>query len=510
MKLTRFTDDLLSSGKKIIAIGRGSEDLCEFCSRYDTAGRIAFFLTDNMREQKDCVIDGYTRSSRDLSFFDSFMSDKETDDLIFIIMDDYYREVYETIECPKDLTIYYYLNYENEIEYSYREKYKGHELEDIIVFRSGPHASQYVHGMDFADNARALFEYMLDAALNERYELVWLVKDPAEFTRFDDVKNVKFLSFEWATNGTKDQMDEYYRVMCLSRYIFFTDAYGFARNCRSDQVRVQLWHGCGFKTRVNFTRCERRYELMPVISPVYKEIHKDIYGLRDDQVIVTGYPKEDWLFHPVTQPFSELFGAPAAKCYIMWMPTFREARGQLDNLNEYSVGRETGLPVADTREKLERLNELLVSKNTVIIVKLHPFQKRERVDCKGFSNIVLVENEDLDKMDIPINRILGKADALISDYSSAAIDYLILDRPIGFLLDDVEKYENSRGFVFEPIRKWLPGAELFDFEDMMTFVSEVSEGGDPAREKRRRLRKVLHSFSDDKSCERLVKQLHLT
>ena len=50
-------------------------------------------------------------------------------------------------------------------------------------------------------------------------------------------------------------------------------------------------------------------------------------------------------------------------------------------------------------------------------------------------------------MDIPVNRILGKADALISDYSSAAIDYLILDRPIGFLLKDVEEYGNSRGFI---------------------------------------------------------------
>lgn len=96
----------------------------------------------------------------------------------------------------------------------------------------------------------------------------------------------------------------------------------------------------------------------------------------------------------------------------------------------------------------------------VIIVKLHPFQRRERVNCDGFSNIVLIENEDLERMDIPVNRILGKADALISDYSSAAVDYLILDRPIGFLLEDVEEYGNSRGFVFDPVREWLPGEEL--------------------------------------------------
>ena len=249
---------------------------------------------------------------------------------------------------------------------------------------------------------------------------------------------------------------------------------------------------------------------MPVISQIYKKIHEEIYGLREDQVIVTGYPKEDWLFHPVNETFSELFGALEASKYIMWISTFREAKGQLANLNEYSIGNETGLPVADTQSKLERLNELLVSKNAVIIVKLHPFQRRERVNGDGFSNIVLIENEDLDRMDIPVNRVLGKADALISDYSSAAIDYLILDRPIGFLLEDVEEYGTSRSFVFDPVRDWLPGEELFDFNDFLRLVAEIASGIDSSREKRQRLRKCLHEFNDDRSCERLVKYLGIS
>ena len=165
--------------------------------------------------------------------------------------------------------------------------------------------------------------------------------------------------------------------------------------------------------------------------------------------------------------------------------------------------------MADSYDKLQRLNDLLVSKNAVIIVKLHPFQKRDRVNCEGCSNIVLIENDDLDRLDIPVNRLLGKADALISDYSSAAVDYLILDRPIGFLLEDLEEYGNSRGFVFEPIRDWLPGAELFTFEDMMCFVSGVADGRDFSKEKRQRVRKEMHSFSDDKSSERLVKYLRI-
>ena len=36
----------------------------------------------------------------------------------------------------------------------------------MILFRSGPHASAYIKGMDFSDNARALFEYMIQYQMN--------------------------------------------------------------------------------------------------------------------------------------------------------------------------------------------------------------------------------------------------------------------------------------------------------------------------------------------------------
>ena len=512
MRLIRLTNEILGRNERIVLIGRSTTAMSDFFCHKHIADRVELLLNDNKREQRDVLVDGKSFSVRDFTVLNDLVCGGAGAEYLFIIVDDYYKEVYDelcavTSGVAQNLDVYYYLNRENAIEQEYRDKYRDEPLRDIIVFRSGPHPTQYVRGMDFGDNARAVFEYMLSAGLNEKYELVWIVKDPAEFSRFSDVKNVGFVSFEWSTDGTPEQMDEYYRVLCLSKYLFFTDAYGFARNCRDDQIRIQLWHGCGFKTRVNFTRCEKRYELMPVISPAYKEIHKKIYGLRDDQVVITGYPKEDWLFHPVEQSFTELFGVPEASRYIMWLPTFRESEGQFSNLNEYSIGKETGLPVADTPDKLRRLNELLAEKDTVIIIKLHPFQKRSAVNCDGFSNIVIIENADLDEMDIPINRILGKTDALISDYSSAAIDYLILNRPMGFLLEDVDEYANSRGFVFDPIRDYIPGAELYDFEDMMMFVEELCGGIDSSVDKRQRARSKLHSFDDDRSSERLLKVL---
>ena len=242
---------------------------------------------------------------------------------------------------------------------------------------------------------------------------------------------------------------------------------------QKDQLRIQLWHGCGFKTRVNFVRCEERYEYTTVISDLYADIHADIYGLRKDQVLVTGYAKEDWLFHPRRADLEKL-QIPKADQYIFWLPTFRSTERKLAQLNEYELVSETGLPIVNTRENMERLNVILRNEGIVLLVKIHPFQDREAVHCEDYSNIILLENEDLFNQDIPINRLLGWADALISDYSSAAVDYMLLDRPIAFMLEDVEEYEQSRGFVFDNIREWLPGKEIFTFEDICSFVEEIA------------------------------------
>lgn len=508
MTLSKLTEKNISdlSGKKICCVEKSVSYLEELCRKYDVL------------EQISCIADTNNRNSGHFFFHDkeivvvyiSYLIKINHQEVCIVITSDYYREVFETIativgaEVP-DITVYYFANQETELEDSYRKKYADVSLENIIVFRSGPHASSYVKGMDFADNARALFEYALQAGVNRTYELVWLVKNPAEFKEYETEKNVKFLSFDWSVSGKQEERDAYYHVLCLAKYIFFTDAYGFARNCRKDQVRVQLWHGCGFKTRVNFVRCEKRYEYTTVISDLYADIHAEIYGLRKDQVLVTGYAKQDWLFHPDREDMDRL-RIPEAEKYIFWLPTFRSTERKLEQLNEYVLESGTGLPVIHTGEQLDMLNAFLAEKDIILIVKLHPFQDRSEVFCEGYSNICLIENGKLAEEDIPINRLLGHADALISDYSSAAVDFMLLDRPIAFMLEDVEEYRKSRGFVFENIREWLPGKEIFAFEDIYNFVEAVAEGYDMTADKRRRLRKEMHKYCDDRNCRRILEK----
>ncbi len=509
MALKKLTQENIGelSGKQICLFEKSVSYLSELCERYPLSDQIAFVVDTNERN-----LGKFEFQHRDMAVFElSHLLQLDFCRTGIVITSDYYSEAYKKIKSVlsgriENMDIYYFANRETAYEEAYRERYAGCPLENIILFRSGPHASSYIRGMDFADNARALFEYALQIGLHNTYELVWQVKNPTEFEQYKEIENVSFVSYDWSVSENGTERDAYYRVLCLAKYIFFTDAYGFARNCRKDQIRIQLWHGCGFKTRVNFVRCEERYEYTTVISDLYADIHADIYGLRRDQVLVTGYAKEDWLFHPKEEDMRKL-QIPEAEQYIFWLPTFRSTGRKLAQLNEYELVSETGLPIVDTHKKMKQLNAALRETNMILLVKLHPFQNREAVHCEGYSNIILLENETLFQYDIPINRLLGWADALISDYSSSAVDYMLLDRPIAFMLEDVEEYEQSRGFVFDNIRDWLPGQEIFTFEDVCAFIGEIDRHCDSTAEKRKRLREKMHMYHDDHSCRRILEAI---
>ena len=158
----------------------------------------------------------------------------------------------------------------------------------------------------------------------------------------------------------------------------------------------------------------------------------------------------------------------------------------------------------ETYEKLKTLDVLLLKLDTTLILKLHPFQDQDKIGRLNMSHVMLLDHGRLVEWGLQINQLLEYSDGLISDYSSVAVDYMLLDKPIGFTLDDVEKYEESRGFVFENIQEWLPGKEIFSFEDMKRFIEDVASGKDPSSGKRRIIKEKMHKFQDGGSCRRVL------
>lgn len=509
MELVRLADDNYNviRYKKICCVEKNAAYFNELFSKYDLKNSITFIVDADARNHGDFLY-------QDKSFRVTNMEhlhDVNYDDSVIIITSDYYREYFDTISellCGDDKSgqIYFFPNKETEYELYYRDQYKNTPLQDILVFRSGPHASAYVKGMDFADNARALFEYALSIKLNEKYELVWFVKEPDEFKEFGKYKNVSFLPFDGSVSDDKAVRDSYYRKLCLAKYFFFTDAYGFVRNCRSDQIRIQLWHGCGFKKRLSIVPCNKRYEYMTVTSDLYAELHAKEFGLQEKQMLVAGCAKEDWLFERDNRIW-KLIGIPKGGKYIFWLPTYRFSDSVYKKPVDGFLNLETGLPLFTSKDKLNEVNEQLKEQNVILILKLHPFQDSRVIDLKAYSNIVLLDNGLLVEMDIQINQLLGFADALISDYSSTAVDYLVLNKPMAFIVDDLDDYENRRGFIFEDIENWLPGSLISSVTEITEFVSETSHGIDTSYDKRQRILQKFHKNADNHNCMRIFNAL---
>ncbi len=100
--------------------------------------------------------------------------------------------------------------------------------------------------------------------------------------------------------------------------------------------------------------------------------------------------------------------------------------------------------------------------------------------------------------------LLGRADALITDYSSVYFDYLLLDRPIGFAVGDMKDYEGERGFTVDNPYDYMPGEKFSDGEGMLEFVRSVFSGIDPYGAKRREMNDIFNKYQDGQNCRRAV------
>ena len=102
---------------------------------------------------------------------------------------------------------------------------------------------------------------------------------------------------------------------------------------------------------------------------------------------------------------------------------------------------------------------------------------------------------------------LGGSDALITDYSSVWIDFLLVDRPIIFCLPDLDEYQSTRGTY---LRRWafgLPGPIVTSVDELDAALLDLAAGRDAYRRCRRDARALLHTHLDQRSTERVMAEV---
>lgn len=101
--------------------------------------------------------------------------------------------------------------------------------------------------------------------------------------------------------------------------------------------------------------------------------------------------------------------------------------------------------------------------------------------------------------------LLAQSDALIGDYSSVSIQYLVLNKPLAFVIPDFEEYEKFRGFAFSNVKNYMPGYHISSKDELNDFIKDIHDNKDNFVNERKKIRNIFYSYVDTNNCERIVR-----
>jgi CDP-glycerol glycerophosphotransferase (TagB/SpsB family) len=105
----------------------------------------------------------------------------------------------------------------------------------------------------------------------------------------------------------------------------------------------------------------------------------------------------------------------------------------------------------------------------------------------------------LKKENVNLYELMAHTDALLSDYSSAAVDYLLLDKPMGFILTDFDEYEKARSWCYDNVKDYMPGHHIYTAEDLREFLADTAAGRDAYAEARAKVLPELQTQAESYS-----------
>ncbi len=323
---------------------------------------------------------------------------------------------------------------------------------------------------DFSGEGRIFYEYLVKNGYNRKYEIIWLVRNPEKLKKYE-TENVHFIrSHQKYDQECRNAAS--YRYMLSSRYIFYDQSVNWIAMTRKNQIFVDLWHGCDYAVNANRKKIFFDHCLTP--GEKFNLPMKEAFGCTTKKMLPLGYPHYDVILkgsEEAREYRKELLNKSGSERLILWYPvekyTFNEVETQ--KLDEFC------------RE--HRVH--ILTKNTVL-----------KAEKNSLTNITKLTNAFLEKPGKNIYAILHEADVLISDYSSLLVDYLLLNRPMGYLLTDLDE---KKKWIFEGYPDFLPGEHIKTFEDICRFIQDSGEKKDKYSQRRLQTCGELLNISEDYS-----------
>lgn len=347
---------------------------------------------------------------------------------------------------------------------------------------------------DYSDNTMALFNKLVEKKVNDKYKLIWLLNGNIK-KKFG--KNVVSINRKVGNNPIKYLILAYY--LYSSKIII--DSNSYVHKMKKEQIRIHLGHGMPFKNALKYCRQIEDFDYILSLSKTFNKQLEYNYETTSDKIINLGYCRNDDLvkYKQDNLSFEKKY---ENKKIIVWLPTYRNHRNGDEDISVKSVFK-YGLPCIESQEDIISLNNILNRYNMVLMVKLHPAQRREDLSKLNLSNIIIITDQELFGMDITLYQLLAKSCALITDYSSVYYDYLITRKPIGLAISDITEYVEKIGFVYENYYDEIKGHYIYNTKDLIDFINEINKR---TRISEKTVNK-FHDFPDSNSSERVYQFL---
>jgi CDP-glycerol glycerophosphotransferase (TagB/SpsB family) len=296
----------------------------------------------------------------------------------------------------------------------------------------------------FADNTAHLFLYLSDRP-DGTISPVWISGSPTTVRRLRAHGYAAELRWSWA--GIRS---------CVKAGTYVYSAYrsDINRWFSTHAINVCLWHGIpikrimrdlpdsepipGMLARIGRSGQEPPPDrLLSSTRQVTRRCFVGAFGIPENRCWEIGYPRNDHLLNSPREPHQALI----------------HRSDELDRIKtaDFVVGMfltwrdDSAFDIAGP-SLVNRLASVCAEDSALLVYKAHYNVTPVDVDQKLCVHL---------PPEVDLNAYLGFCDVLITDYSSVALDFLLLGRPILFYMPDLEHYLVKRGFYFDPLL--LPG-----------------------------------------------------
>ena len=190
---------------------------------------------------------------------------------------------------------------------------------------------------------------------------------------------------------------------------------------------------------------------------------------------------------------------PTYRKIILWAPTFRKSK----MLGYDDIDSDEIIPLVKSAD-FPVVNDFLKGIGCKLVVKLHPSQDLDRYNLVNLDHFILLSQQDFANRGMDLYRFMSQCDALVTDYSSIFVDYLLLDRPIGFTIDDEDEYLTNRGFSLENPDSYRAGQKIKNIEDLFLFCQKLVEGVDDFKSERDRVNGLMNDYRNGHYSQSLL------